>query len=88
MLEIQAVNDLKYIKENYGDRVVLRGCFNGQKLGAPDMTPEKARAEVRNTLNIVAMDGGFIAQRIWGTKSEVMAAIFDEYERFSEENYK
>ena len=25
MLEIQAVNDLKYIKENYGDRVVLRG---------------------------------------------------------------
>ncbi len=88
MLEIQAVNDLKYIKENYGDRVVLRGCFNGQKLGAPDMTPEKARAEVRNTLNIVAMDGGFIAQRIWGTKPEVMAAIFDEYERFSDENYK
>ena len=52
------------------------------------MTPEKARREVRSTLDIVAKDGGFIAQRIWGTKPEVMDAILDEYELFAEENYK
>lgn len=88
MLEIQSVNDLKYIKENFGDKVVLRGCFNGQTLGAPGMTPEKAREEVRDTLNIVAKNGGFVAQRIWGTKPEVMEAILDEYDRFSQENYQ
>ena len=27
MAEIQAINDLKYIKENYGSQIVLRGCF-------------------------------------------------------------
>lgn len=88
MAEIQAVNDLAAIKKDYGNAIILRGCFNGQKLGAPGITVDEARAEVRRTLDIVAKDGGFLVQRIWGTRPEVMTAIFEEYGKFAEENYK
>ena len=87
LAEIQGINDLKYIKDNFGDKIVLRGCMNGQVLGAPGITPEQARAEVRRTLEIVARGGHYVAPGIWGTSPEVMAAIREEYDRFARENY-
>lgn len=88
MCEIQAVNDLKYIKDNFGDKLVLRGCINGQKLSAPTITVEKAHEEVRAALEILGRGGGFIAQNVWGSKPEIMQAVQEEYDRFSKENYK
>ena len=88
MGEIQAVNDLQYIKDTYGNAIVLRGCMNGQILGAPGITPEQARKEVRRTLEIVAKNGGYLAPNVWGTTPEIMAAIREEYDAFAEEYYR
>lgn len=86
--EIQAVNDLVYIKENFGDKLVLRGCFNGQVLSRPGITEEEVRKEIRTTLQICAKDGGFIAQIMWGINDPKMQdAIRDELHKFEQEYY-
>ena len=86
--EIQAVNDLAYIKENYGDKLVLRGCFNGQVLSRPGVTEEEVRNEIRTTLETCAADGGFIAQKMWGITDPAMsAAVYDEFHKFEVKYY-
>jgi uroporphyrinogen decarboxylase len=88
MVQIQSVNDLKYIKETYGNKIILRSCFNGQKLGVPGITADEARQEVRNTLETVAKDGGFIPEDIWSTTPEIMSTIREEYKLFAEKYYQ
>lgn len=88
MAEIQAINDLKYIKENYGSQIVLRGCFNGQILSAPDVTEEEFRETVRKTLNICGEGGNFLVQRVWGVNDpKLVAALLEEFDQYSLTHY-
>lgn len=87
MAEIQGVNNLKAIREAVGNKVVLRSCFNGQLLGNPVTTIDEARQHVRNTLDIVARDGNFIAQRPWGIPVEMWNIVNEEFNKFSKEVY-
>ena len=56
----QTCNDLKGIKEKYGNKIVLMGCWDARdRLGAPDVTEEEIRQSVRDTMDMYAKGGGF-----------------------------
>ncbi|MPW25643.1 hypothetical protein GC105_07555 [Alkalibaculum sp. M08DMB] len=79
MVEIQSCNDLEYIKENFGDKLILRGCFNGQIISRPDVGVEEARKSVRYTMEVCGKNGGFLPSVVWGIKDPlVLEAVKDE----------
>ena len=55
-LEVKAGMDGKYIKETYGDRLVLHGGINAALWDSPD----KIMEEVREKLPILGKNGGYI----------------------------
>ena len=61
----QVMNDLKGIKEKYGNRLVLEGCWDSQgPVGWPDATEEMKREQVRQCIDTFAPGGGFV---FWGS---------------------
>lgn len=56
----QTCNDLKGIKEKYGNKIVIMGGYdtNG-RLADPDVTDEEIRQSVRDTMDSYAPGGGF-----------------------------
>ena len=61
----QIVNDLKGIKEKYGNELVLIGCWDSQgPAGWDTCTEELMRSEVRKTIDAYAANGGFM---FWGS---------------------
>ena len=61
----QVMNDLKGIKEKYGNRLVLEGCWDSQgPVGWPDATEEMIREQVRQCIDTFAPGGGFV---FWGS---------------------
>ena len=58
----QPCNDLKSIKDEYGDRLVLNGGIDSQfVLGKPGVTAEEVDLEVRKRIFDLAPGGGYIA---------------------------
>lgn len=56
----QTCNDLKGIKEKYGNKMVLMGGWDARdRLAAPDVTEEEIRQSVRDTMDAYAVGGGF-----------------------------
>ena len=53
-------NDISFMKENYGSRVVFIGGMEAQKIGAPGITDEEIREHVRYTMDIMCPGGGYI----------------------------
>lgn len=56
----QTCNDLKGIKEKYGNRMVIMGGWDSRgRMEAPDVTEEEIRQSVRDTIDAYAPGGGF-----------------------------
>lgn len=51
--------DIEYLKESFGDRVTFHGAIDQQNL-LPFGTEEQVRESVRNTINILGRNGGYI----------------------------
>ncbi len=58
----QPCNDLKALKEEFGDRITFHGGIDSQfVLQRPDVTADEVRAEVRKRIDELAEGGGYIA---------------------------
>lgn len=56
----QTCNDLKAVKEKYGNSLVLFGCWDARgELLNPNITEEELRQSVRDTMDAYAPGGGF-----------------------------
>lgn len=88
--EIQACNDLKAFKKEYGNRMILKGCYNSQVIASPDTTPEKAKESVQKTLCDCAVGGGF-AGNAYGNpgrgRAEIQQAVLETIDEFNREYY-
>ena len=80
---VQTNNDLKYIKENYGDKIVLRLAIFDKQFAALNQTEEEIRADIRGYYETLAPGGNFIPDlvpiddRYYEIQDEVQA----EYEK-------
>lgn len=88
--EIQACNDLAGFKKEYGNRMILKGCYNSQVIAAPGTTPEEAKESVLQTLRDCAVGGGF-ASNAYGIpgrdRPEIKQAVLDAIDQFDREYY-
>ena len=58
---VQPVNDLKMLKETYGDKLIFAGAVDTQVTDAPGATEEQIRAEVRRVIDTLGKGGGLMA---------------------------
>ena len=73
---VQTNNDLKYIKENYGDKIVLRLSIFDKQFATLGQTEEEIRADIRGYYETLAPGGKFIPD---------LVPIQDEYYRIQGE---
>lgn len=87
--ELQSCNDLAGFKKEYGNAMILKGCFNNQVLNAPNITPEAAAKEVRKTLLDCAVGGGFASNAYGcpGATPEIKEVVLKEFDWFNREFY-
>ena len=55
------MNDLKKIKETYGDKLIFAGAVDTQVTDRPGATEEEIRAEVRRVIDTLGKGGGLMA---------------------------
>ena len=56
----QTCNDLKAVKEKYGNKLVLMGGWDANgRLADPDVTDEEIRQSVRDSMDLLAPGGGY-----------------------------
>lgn len=78
-------NDLRHMKECYGDRMVFLGGFNNQLVDSPVTSEEEVRASVRETLDILAPGGGFVPRYTGiGNNTQI---LFDEVQKYGRKFY-
>ena len=73
---VQTNNDLKYIKETYGDKIILRLAIFDKQFDALGQTEEEIRADIRSYYETLAPGGNFIPD---------VVPIEDEYYRIQGE---
>ena len=80
---LQTHNDLKYIKENYGDKLVLRLAIFDKMMAAVGKSEDEVRADLRGWYEILAPGGGFIPDvvPINDRYYEIQAEVQAEYEK-------
>ena len=57
---VHPVNNIAWLKENYGDKMTLVGGFDAQKYCAPDATEEAILADMKKTFEILAPGTCFV----------------------------
>ena len=57
---VQPNNDLKMLKETYGDRIIFAGCVDPQVTDVPGASEEDIRAEVRRVIDTLGKGGGLM----------------------------
>lgn len=78
-------NDIRMVKANYGDRLVIRGGYDGQTALRGDVPEEKIRAVLRESLEILAPGGNHIPffypfGEFAGRGLKIFAEEIDKYE--------
>ena len=58
---VQPNNDLKMLKETYGDKLIFAGAVDPQVTDVPGATEEAIRAEVRRVIDTLGKGGGLMA---------------------------
>ena len=58
---VQPMNDLKMLKETYGDKLIFAGAVDPQVTDKPGATEEEIRAEVRRVIDTLGKGGGLMA---------------------------
>lgn len=86
LFEIQAVNDMDYIKDNFEEKIVLRGCFNGQIVSHPEVKVDAAVESIRYTMMTCGRNGGFLPDVAWGIDDPIIKrAVIEEMARCEKE---
>lgn len=77
-------NDIRMIKANWGDRLVIRGGYDGQLIMRPGVTDAEIRASVRESVGVLAPGGNHIPYYYsFGKDPEHALAVFsDEIARY------
>ena len=57
---VQPMNDLKMLKETYGDKLIFAGCVDAQVTDVPGVTEDVVRAEVRRVIDTLGKGGGLM----------------------------
>ena len=57
---VQPMNDLKMLKETYGDKLIFAGCVDAQVTDVPGVSEEVVRAEVRRAIDTLGKGGGLM----------------------------
>lgn len=78
-------NDIRMVKANYGDRLVIRGGYDGQTALRGDVPEEKIRAVLRESLEVLAPGGNHIPffypfGEFAGRGLKIFAEEIDKYE--------
>ena len=88
----QPCNDLKSMKEQYGDSIAFHGGIDSQfVLNRPGATREEIITEVRKRISEMAEGGGYIAgpsHTIPSHRPDLVRAFNEEIEKFGKEYYK
>lgn len=84
--EAQGNNDLKYIKENFGDKVNLRLIFDRPLMETPGVTDDQIRASIEEFVTTYGKGGGLLAN-IWSPDAHVYTYTIEEMYRFSKSFY-
>jgi len=81
-------NDIKYIKDNWGDRLVTRGGYRDAVIVRDDATEEEIRAAVRESISILAPGGNHIPyfyELLSADNVQAVKVFYDEVKRYEEE---
>ncbi len=82
---VQPCNNYKMLKEEYGDKVSFCGAIDSQHvLGRSNVTENEVRKEVRNCIEALAKNGGYIARPSHDIEYDksVMEAMNDEIKKY------
>ena len=79
-------NDIEYVKKNWGDRLVTRGGYDGQKILRKDVSDEEKCKTILYSLHVLAPGGNHIPYYYsFGENPEhameVFNSVVDEYEK-------
>ena len=80
---LQTHNDLKGIKAQYGDKIILRLAIFDKQMAALNQTEDQVRADLRSYYEILAPGGNFIPELvpIQDRYYEIQAEVQDQYEK-------
>lgn len=80
-------NDIRMVKANWGDRLVIRGGSDGQTVLSPESSEADIRAAARESLEVLAPNGNHIPYVFaFGSDPQRPMAVFnDEVSRFEQE---
>jgi len=83
---VQPCNDLKMLKETYGDKIVFAGCVDQQVTDKPGATEEIIRAEVRRVIDTLGKGGGLMvsSSAMFSTVPKVDGIIDDEGKKYGD----
>jgi uroporphyrinogen decarboxylase len=87
----QPCNDLKALKEAFGDRICFVGGVDSQfVLSNPTATPDDVREEVRQRIFDLAPGGGYLVGPSHSVpyEKEKLAAMMDAIETYGREVYR
>jgi uroporphyrinogen-III decarboxylase len=86
----QPCNDLAALKKRFGGRITFFGGIDSQfVLDAPDVTPQKVRAEVRKRIDDLSAGGGYIAAPSHSIpyRQDLLDAMRDEIATYGRQAY-
>lgn len=85
---VSPVNDLAKLKAEYGDRLIFAGGIDPQVTDALDATEDQIRAEVRNKIDLLGKDGGYMCSSavMFSTSQGVDEIIDDEGTKYGKYN--
>ena len=80
-------NDIRMIKSNWGDKLVIRGGYDGQRILRKDVGDEEKRAIIRQSLSVLVPGGNHIPYYYsFGVEPEHALELFaDEVSRYESE---
>lgn len=80
---LQTNNDLRYIKDTYGDRLVLRLAIFDKQMAALNQSEDQVRKDIRGYYEILAPGGNFLPDLvpIDDRYYELQREVQDEYEK-------
>ena len=87
MWEPQHMNDLKRVKQEYGDKLNLRVMPDHAIMGAPDMTRESSIAYLREFIETLGAGGGLLSGVRPTADRELYIDLVTEFYNFSRQLY-
>lgn len=79
-------NNVKQLKEEFGDRITLAGGIDNQRIDREDTLEAEIRTEVRRAMDAYAPGGRYIPEFIF-TNARVRDIFMDEVEQYGKEIY-